>query len=135
MKVYEELINNLNEISLIDDNLFLEQKFSNDELPLFVHAFSDELFTPPQKEEVFTESYEGTTIFNGGCIFYFKKLYYLKLVREVLKIWREGKFEQSKDGNEWINLLNLLLSAKIRNIDDFTELGDYYDDLEMFFDV
>lgn len=97
--------------------IFKRQEFSKEELGMLFIAFNKNLFTRPNKGEVYSSV--SWNIPDGQSLL-FTFPYYETLTEEMKQAKALGKFASSNAEAEWNNLLDKLLSAKV----DFGQMGD-----------
>ena len=111
-------------------DFFKRQKFSKEELRLFFMAFKKNLFTRPQKGEIFSSVSWNNP---NGMSLLFTFAYYDVLVEEMKDAKISGKFASSNVEGAWDNLLDKLLDAEM-DFGSMSEDSDYYVKCSPFWD-
>lgn len=84
-----------------------KQDFNGIEMAMLYQAFAKNLFTKPNIGDIWFTGHSH----DSGSTFYFKLEYYNQLKNEMQFAKSQGKFAQSNANNDWINIMNRLLTA------------------------
>lgn len=102
-----------------------KQMFDGQELAMLFKAFSKKLFVRPCKGDI--QSIAGTS-----NVLYFNVSYYDALKEDIQKAFYAGKFKESNAEAEWVDLMELVLTAEDSNIEESSAVEDYYELVNRF---
>lgn len=104
--------------------LYRTQTFDSQELALFFHAFSRNLFSRPSEGDIYSISLNDD---RNSCKFIFDAKYFITLIDEMRDAMESGKFARSNANERWVNLLRHLANGVLVEIDSIPENAtDYY---------
>ncbi|EKT3958573.1 hypothetical protein ABF176_002494 [Flavobacterium psychrophilum] len=99
---------------------YKSKRLNGQRLALLFMALSKDLFSKPEKGQVYFESNN-----DGSCTLFFAREYYSELKNSIDKAHDNGKFSQSNAESDWKDLKFAIDSAEISNKENVEDLQIY----------